>query len=254
MDQRNTIGEILILVAYLVAITVAEVVTVFVQFIPGIACHIAVLVALVVHSALTTKYSNRPLLLSLALVPLVRIISLSMPLGNIPQILWYPIIYGPLLVATVVIMRTLQYNPGQIGLNFKRVPFQLLIALTGIAFGLTEYFILKPEAWTAELTWQVVLFDGLILLVCTGFVEELMFRGVLQRSAVKSMGGWGIIYISLIFAILHMGFLSWIDGAFVFIIALFFGWVVNKTGSLLGVTLAHGLTNIILFLVAPHVF
>ena len=47
-----------------------------------------------------------------------------------------------------------------------------------------------------------------------------------------------------------MGFLSWIDVTFVFIVALFFGWVVKKTGSLLGVTLSHGITNIVLYLVA----
>ncbi len=152
MDQRNTIGEIAVLVAYLVAIATAEVVTVFIQFLPGIACHIAVLVALIVHSAVTTKYSNRPLLLSLTLVPLIRIISLSMPLENIPQILWYPIIYSPLLVATVVIMRILQYSPGQVGLSFQKVPLQLLIGLTGIVFGIVEYFILKPEAVAAEIT------------------------------------------------------------------------------------------------------
>lgn len=48
-----------------------------------------------------------------------------------------------------------------------------------------------------------------------------------------------------------MGFLSWIDVVFVFVVALFFGWVVKKTGSLFGVTLAHGITNIVLYLIIP---
>ena len=67
--------------------------------------------------------------------------------------------------------------------------------------------------------------------------------------------GWrGIIYISLLFAVLHMGFLSWLDVVFVFAVALFFSWVVKKTGSLFGVTLSHGITNIVLFLIAPFFF
>jgi hypothetical protein len=37
----------------------------------------------------------------------------------------------------------------------------------------------------------------------------------------------------------------------VFTVALLFGWVAEATWSLLGVTLAHGLTNIVLFLVMP---
>jgi membrane protease YdiL (CAAX protease family) len=38
---------------------------------------------------------------------------------------------------------------------------------------------------------------------------------------------------------------------FVFGVSVFFSWIVSRTGSLLGVTLAHGLTNILLFLVVP---
>jgi len=38
---------------------------------------------------------------------------------------------------------------------------------------------------------------------------------------------------------------------FVFAVAMFFAWVVKRTGSLLGVTLAYGITNVMLFLVIP---
>ena len=241
-------------IIYLLAIAVAETVTVLVQPVWGIGFHIAILVALIVHSAMTTGHPYRELLLSLALVPLVRIISLSMPLINIPQIWWYPIIYVPLLVAAVVAMRILNYKAGQVGLTLRWIPVQLVVALTGVAFGIAEYFILVPEAMIAELTWQAAWLPAVILLLGTGFVEELIFRGVLQRSAVQAFSGWGIVYVSLLFAILHMGFLSWLDIIFVFAVALFFGWVVKKTGSLLGVTLSHGLTNIVLFLVAPFFF
>ena len=125
------------------------------------------------------------------------------------------------------------------------------MVLTGVVFGIAEYLILMPEAMIAELAWQALWLPALMFLLCTGFVEEFMFRGVLQHSAVGAFGGWGIVYISLIFAILHLGFLSWIDVAFVFVVALFFGWVVNKTGSLFGVTLSHGVTNAVLYLVVP---
>ena len=93
-----------------------------------------------------------------------------------------------------------------------------------------------------------------MFVVGTGFVEEFIFRGVLQRTAMEVFGRWGIIYVSLLFAVMHIGFLSLIDVTFVFAVALFFGWVVKKTGSLFGVTLAHGITNIILYLIAPFLF
>ena len=239
---------------YLLAITAAEVVTVIIEPVWGMGCHIVVLVAVILHSALISGQTHQHLLLSLALVPLVRIISLSMPLANIPEIWQYPIIYAPLLVAAVMVVRILNFRAEDVGLSFRLFPVQLVVGLSGLLFGVAEYFILKPEPVVIELTWQEMWLPALIFLVCTGFVEEFIFRGVLQYTALVVFGWWGIVYVSLLFAILHMGFLSWIDVVFVLVVALFFGWVVKKTGSLLGVTLSHGIANIVLYLVAPFFF
>ena len=242
-------------IVYLLAITIAEVVSVYVVPVWGIVCHIIILVTVILRSALTSGQTHQQLLLSLALVPLVRIISLSMPLANIPQIWWYPIVYAPLLVAALQVMRLLGFSLEQVGLNFKRIPVQLAIALSGFVFGVVEYIILTEEAQATGLVLQETrLLAAFLLLACTGFVEELIFRGVLQRSAVEAFGSWGIIYVSLLFAVVHLIHQSLIDIAFVFVIAIFFGWVVKKTGSLFGVTLSHGIANIVLFLVAPLLF
>lgn len=247
-------------IVYLAAITIAELVIVVFYYMPlwGIIGHIMILVAAIFHSSFTSKQPQQRLILSLALVPLVRIISLSMGLANIPQIWWYLIIYVPLLAAAIVVIRVSDYGLAEVGLVFKRIPIQLAVALTGLAFGVAEYFILVklPQepligSLIAEFTWQGVWWQALIFLVTTGFVEELIFRGVIQRGATVLWGWWGIVYASLLFAILHIGFLSWIDVIFVFSVALFFAWIVKRTGSLLGVTLSHGITNIVLYLIAP---
>ncbi len=260
---RLSAGQLLLVITagmkeaiiYLLAITAAELVTVLVQPMWGLVCHAIVLIAVVMHSALASDSRYRHLVLSLALVPLVRIISLGMPLVDIPQIWWYPIIYVPLLAATIVVMRILGQRAREVGLNFGSLPVQLAVGLSGFLLGVAEYLILAPQPMIAELTWQEVWLPALIFLMCTGFVEEFIFRGVLQRTAVAVFGSWwGIIYVSLLFAVLHVGFLSLIDVVFVFIVALFFGWVVKKTGSLFGVTLAHGITNILLYLVVPFFF
>lgn len=241
-------------IAYLLAIVLSEVVTVFIQPVWGMVSHMVILVVAILHSAIASNPPYRQLILSLALVPLVRVMSLSMPLTNIPQIWWYPIIYAPLLGAAVVVVRLLGYSRGYVGLSFTLLPTQLAVALSGFLLGVLEYYILTPKPMITELTWQEAWLPALVLLLATGFTEEFIFRGVLQRTALEVFGGFGIIYVSLLFAVLHMGFLSWVDVVFVFVVALFFGWVVKKTGSLLGVTLSHGITNIILFLVAPFLF
>jgi membrane protease YdiL (CAAX protease family) len=44
-----------------------------------------------------------------------------------------------------------------------------------------------------------------------------------------------------------------LDVIFVFLVAMFFGFVVTRTRSILGVTIAHGLTNVGLFIFFPLV-
>jgi len=248
-------------IIYLLAIVAAEVVTVFYMPVWGVVCHIAILVSVLLHSAIVSESHRQQLILSLALVPLVRIISLAMPLSNVPQIWWYPIIYASLLAAAVMVVRILGYRARDVGLSFRLFPVQAVVVLSGFLFGVAEYFILTPEPMIIELTWQEVWLPSLIFLVCTGFVEEFIFRGVLQRTAVGAFGGWGIVYVSLLFAVVHLIHYSAVgltrvlmDIGFVFAVALFFGWAVKKTGSLFGVALAHGITNILLYLVIPFFF
>jgi membrane protease YdiL (CAAX protease family) len=77
---------------------------------------------------------------------------------------------------------------------------------------------------------------------------------MLQQVAVDQWGrAFGIVYVAAIFSVLHVGYSSFVDVAFVFGIGLFFGWAADKTGSIVGVTLAHGLANIVLFLILPAV-
>ena len=164
---------------YLMAIAIAEVITIGIQPIWGIVCHVLILVAVLIHASVLDEYFHQRLVLSLALVPLVRIISLSLPLADIPQIWWYPIIYIPLLVAAIAAARIMGYSREDVGVTITLFPVQLIVDLTCLGCGLVGYFILRPEPLVAELSWQAAWLPALILLVTTGFVEELIFRGVL---------------------------------------------------------------------------
>ncbi|MGC8787064.1 MAG: CPBP family intramembrane glutamic endopeptidase, partial [Anaerolineae bacterium] len=119
--------------------------------------------------------------------------------------------------------------------------------------GYMEYQILHPKPLARAFTWEQLWLPALILMFSTGFSEELIFRGVMQRAA-EALDRFSILYVSAVFAVLHVGYKSLLDVLFVFGVALFFGYVVKKTGNILGVSLAHGLTNIVLFLVAPFLW
>ncbi|MBN1370187.1 MAG: CPBP family intramembrane metalloprotease [Dehalococcoidaceae bacterium] len=239
---------------FLLLIAAAEAVTLFVDPLGGIVAFGFILLFALLIPALKNEYFPSRLILSLSLVPMVRIVSLSMPLENVPRIWWFPIMYTPLFLAALVVAFMLGLRLKETGFNLRRPFINLLVGISGIGLGFMEYLILKPEPMVAELTWQAALVPALILLFTTGMVEEYIFRGVLQQTAIELYGKWGIVYVSLIFAVLHMGFLSVADIFFVLVAGLYFGWVVHKTGSLTGVILAHGATNIVLFIVAPLLF
>lgn len=113
---------------YLAAVTAAEFITVAFRPLWGIAFHIAILVVVVSRSALANGQTRQHLLLSLALVPLVRIISLAIPLVNIPRIWWYPVIYMPLLASAIVVTRVAGMKAKDVGLTLKLTPIQFAIA------------------------------------------------------------------------------------------------------------------------------
>ena len=246
-------------VAYLLAIIAAEDFTNEINPVVGLILHTTIFFVAIVDAATSTDNLRGALLLTLALAPLVRILSLILPLANISQIWWYPAIYVPLITAATAAAVVLKYRASEIGLTLKGWGWQILLTPVGLGLGYLEYQILQPEPIVSELTWQAVWLPALILIVCTGFGEEFIFRGLMQKSAIDAMGTWGIIYISLVFAALHLGWvlspdagpIAWLDIAFVFVVASVFGLIVKKSGSLLGVALVHGMTNVTLFILAP---
>ena len=240
---------------YLAVITVAEYVTAAINFQFGLLLHSLILVSVLLHGALTPSRATRGLYLSLSVAPLIRLLSLSLPLVDLPQMAWYPCVALPLLLSVYVIMRQAGVSPRSVGLSFgqSNIILQLMIAGGGIGLGLAEYLILRPKPLIDSFTWGALLLPALSLTIFTGFNEEIIFRGLLQSTALPVLRRWALFYVSLLFAVLHVGYLSLNDLIFVFAVGYVFAYIVRWSGSILGVTLAHGLTNIGLFLVVPFI-
>lgn len=238
---------------FLIAVALAELLTTWSDPRLGLALHGLILVGLFVASMQTGWRSAWVFVLSLAFAPLIRILSMSLPLTRFPILYWYLITSVPLFAAVWAAGRSLGYSWRGMGLTLRGWPLQVVVGASGLAFGAVEYLILRPEPLAPELSWQSTWQPALILFVCTGLLEELIFRGLLQRSAGDTLGRWAVPYVAMLFAVLHVGYKSLLDVVFVLLVGLYFGWVVERTRSLLGVTLAHGLTNTMLFLVMPFV-
>jgi membrane protease YdiL (CAAX protease family) len=220
----------------------------------GMVMYGVVLLAVIVHASVVWQHPVHRALLSLTFVPIIRLVSLAVPLGEFPLIQAYTITGVPLIIAAVVSTRSMKMRPREVGLALGRRPLlQLAIIPTGLLLGVAEYLILRPEPMATSGTWPALVVSAIILLVCTGFAEEFMFRGIMQETMRPIFGTASIVLVSLLFAALHVGYRSALDLLVVLSAGLMFGVVAYRCHSIWTVTLAHGLTNIVLFLVCPAI-
>ena len=252
---RSSKVEVISLIIYFIAIAAAEISVTYINMQAGLVIEFIILFALLIHSSVHESYNFSTLLRSMMALPMIRIIGLSIPLMQIQPLYWFPIISIPLFAASFTLIRAQKLTRKKIGLVLGNIPLQLTVALSGVVLGFTEYLILKPAPLISTFSMETVLFGAVILLVSTGFAEELLFRGILQKNAENVFGKvFGLLYASVLFTALHVGWQSGLDLVFVFSVAMFYGYTFQKTRSLLGVTLSHGISNSFLFLIMPFIF
>lgn len=218
----------------------------------GVLLYGSLLIALIAHASVLWQEPVHRVLLSFTFSPIIRIVSLAVPLSNFPLIQAYAITGLPLILSGLVSIRSMRMPLAEAGLGLGRMPLlQLLVMPTGFLIGFAEYLVLRPAPMIESLTWQNILIPALVLLVGTGFCEELMFRGIMQAALRPIFGSASIVILSVLFAVMHIGYRSAIDLIVVMVAGLLFGVVSYRTRSIWGVSIAHGLTNIMLFLVYP---
>ena len=84
----------------------------------------------------------------------------------------------------------------------------------------------------------------LVLVVAVGapIVEEIVYRGLLQRSLAARVGGpSAILIVSALFALIH---LRWVELPGLFVAGLLFGLCLHRTGRLGTAILAHAAFNL----------
>ena len=178
-----------------------------------------------------------------------------------PLISEFLLISIPIFIAIFTCMWVQGLRAKDIGLylpKLKRTPIEAGVILLAIPVGIIEYQILKPAPLPGLGPGAVnFITASLIFIVCTGFLEELAFRGLIQHNAIKLMNRWwGILFLSTFFGVLHVGNPSpWhLDCVLAFSIGFIFSVVREKTGSIYGISISHGIINIILFLIMPVYF
>jgi len=247
---RTNTNTIVLVGLFAALITAAEAMLSFVGVVPGVALDAALLLALL-NLFLFKEGADSDVYLALALLPLLRIFSLVVPVVQVPQIYWYVMAGLPVLLAAVLAARFVK--PHWIGIQLDRRAWAIqgLIAISGLPLAAAAYFILKPAPLYLQMNWQEILIGSVILILFSGFTEELIFRSMLLPAMGATFGRYGLLISSALYASMFLGSFS---AGFVLLMGLaglLFGYCAGRSGSIWGAVAAHSILSIGLILILP---
>jgi membrane protease YdiL (CAAX protease family) len=250
--------------AYLGAIAAAELLTAFVNAEAGMAVHAVLLLTLLNHAMAlgpiptppAGRMSTEParvLVPVLALLPLVRFFSLTMPTRSVSPLFWFLLIGVPLLTAVVLMVRYIRYSPVDARIWGWSLQ-QGLIGATGIPLGIIAYVLFHRVPTVASQEIPYLIIGAGILLVFLGLLEELIFRALLQPYLCSLYGATrGVLLTAAISAVFSSGSRSPVTMLFTFVVAVCYGWLVYTNRSIMGVAISHGVIGIMTILLLPNV-
>ena len=192
---------------------------------------------------------------SLMMLPILRLVNLSMPIFFDLTLYSYVFIYGPLLIPIIIIARSQHFTRAEMGLTFNKFwTYTLLSIPLGFLLGLGEYLTIRAGYMIPNLSLLSVLELTFVMVFFVGFIEEIIFRSFIQTRLEEVLGlRKGMIIASLLFGLMHSGYGTPFEMFYTGFVGLFIGSAFQKTRSLPFVGILHGFVNVFLFGIIPHV-
>jgi len=202
---------------------------------------------------LSSIYINNRIYPVLMLLPLFRLLNVAMPVFFDLTLYTYPMVYAPMFIPIYFLVKDRFLGGAEAGLTFKGFLFYLPLAISvGFALGWGEYNVIHPQLLTPGANIKDVLILILTMIFFVGIVEEFIFRSALQTVLEERLGPIiGLLLASVIFGFMHSGYQMPLELLYVSFAGVVFGLLFWLTKSLPVISLAHGVTNISLFLVVP---
>lgn len=195
------------------------------------------------------------LLPAVALLPLLRLLSLTMPVPELDPVTWLVLVGAPLLLAIWAAGRLVNVDVREVGLVRVSRDWQ-----TGALIVLSAPAGLLLARLGAEPLWNTTdspLATFGVAVAVVGFAaipEELAFRGVLQPLLGSVLGRAAIVITALVFGMTYAGTGSVWVVAMMTGVGLAYGWEIDRTDALWGPIIGHGLLITTAVFVAPALF
>ena len=202
---------------------------------------------------LSSIYIDNRIYPALMLMPLFRLVNVAMPVFFDLTLYSYFMVYAPMFIPIYFIVKDGFIGRVEAGLTFKGFWFYLPLAISvGFVLGWGEYNVIHLQLMTAGASIKDILILIITMIFFVGIVEEFIFRSSLQTVLEARLGPIaGLLLASVIFGFMHSGYRLPLELLYVSFAGVVFGLLFWLTKSLPVISLAHGVTNISLFLVVP---
>lgn len=206
----------------------------------GTFIHTTLLMIFLIFGMMMTR-DMQALLAAFALAPLLRLLSLTVPITYLLPAAWPLLVSITLLVASGWAVRSLHLTRAELGLRLGSWKEQLLLIVGSTTVGGVLSWLLPVPAWNTAVPILAALSFGL-----AGIVEEWLFRGIIQAAAVRVFDSQGWIWSALISATLYISTQSVVLIALGLVLSLGFARIMQHTGTIWSIMLSHGIINVIL--------
>lgn len=220
---------------------------------------LALISTIAIYSLIAVFKVSEPLsdaLEDTSLLFLYIMLASALPWFFFRQDLLVPGVYS--IVLALCFLRIYSRNLSFESLGFvrkKAVRDSLIGLISGVFLGAIEYFILRPAAATPSFSFEYLLQTTVYMFFFVGLGEEVLFRALIQNSVVKMVGILpGIFWSGVIFGVMHTVWRSVPELFFTFAAGIIFGIFYNRTGSLVGPVVLHGINNVMLLAIMPYIF
>jgi membrane protease YdiL (CAAX protease family) len=192
-------------------------------------------------------------LLVLTIPAVSRLMAYTLPLGELSPIFAHLVLGVPLGLTAVVFVWLLEYEWPDLRFAWQRLPYYLLLISLGGAGGLLLYQFHQPAPLAGN-DPLLLFFYALILVVAMAFLEEWLFRDIMQ-TALTRLWPNGILaglVVACFYTALSLSQGLLLFSLLIFILALALSWLRHVSQNLLDVCLAHGAANLVFFLILPQ--
>jgi membrane protease YdiL (CAAX protease family) len=222
----------------------------------AVGIHIGILIVLSLSNIFVKDLKVYRVYQALMLLPILRLVNLSMPIFFTTTLYTFVFVYAPLLISLAVIITHQQYSYEKVGITAKHLLSYVILSIPlGFLLGLGEYMMIHPQNLIPDLSIINMLKLTVIMVFFVGLTEELIFRSILQIRLSEAIGAnEALIITCILFGFMHSGYGTFHEILYTGFVAFIIGSIFNKTKSLPFVAILHGFINVFLFGILPYYY